>query len=164
MSNTTSIFALTPTEKATLRKQGVRLKDTGSFSAAELSEMLSVPISRGREIRALYEFQTVPSVGIRFAEDLVVMGYYSLADLAGKEGTELVHELELAKGYWQDPCVEDQCRLVVDFARTGDLTKRWWHFTEARKAYRAKAGYPADRPKKAWHETLNLYSKKAAIR
>jgi hypothetical protein len=46
--------------------------------------------------------------------------------------------------------VEDQFWLVVDYARQGNANKNWWDFTAARKAYRAKNGYPADRPVLAW--------------
>lgn len=61
-------------------------------------------------------------------------------------------EFELLKGYWIDPCVEDQFRLAVHYAETGDMTKKWWDFTEERKRFRQKNGYSPQRPQKAWHE------------
>ena len=43
------------------------------------------------------EFQTVTSVGIKFAEDLVFLGYYSLSDLKDKDGAKLTDEYEQKK-------------------------------------------------------------------
>jgi Pathogenicity locus len=102
----------------------------------------------------LAEFQTVPSVGIKFAEDLVFLGYYSLSELKNKDGAKLTDEYELKKGYCTDPCVEDQFRLVVNFANTKDPEKTWWDFTEERKKFRAENGYPKSRPQKSWFEIL----------
>ncbi len=116
--------------------------------------LLHVTIERAKEIYALAEFQTVPSVGIKFAEDLVFLGYYSLHQLKNKDGAKLTDEYEQKKGYWVDPCVEDQFRLVVNFANTKDKTKTWWDFTEERKKFRTENGYPKSRPQQALHETL----------
>ncbi len=113
---------------------------------------LGIPPQRAKVLHALAEFQIVSSVGIRFAEDLISLGYYSLKELKGKNGAKLVEAFERHKGYWIDPCVEDQFRLVVHVANTGDLSRSWWDFTEERKAYRLKKGYPANRPEKAWYE------------
>ena len=97
-------------------------------------------------------FQQIPSVGIKFAEDLIFLGYFSLEELTEQDGAKLVEEYERRKGFWIDSCVEDQFRLAVHYARNGDQGKTWWSFTDARKAYRAAHGYPADRPKLAWYE------------
>ncbi len=59
---------------------------------------------------------------------------------------------EKKKGYRTDPCVEDQFRLAVYFAKTKDYTKKWWNFTLERKQYREKFGYPKDRPELNWYE------------
>jgi len=79
------------------------------------------------------------------------MGFYSLRDLKDKDGARLVEAYEQKMGYWVDSCVEDQFRLAVDFARHHDKSKRWWDFTQERKTYRTRYGYPTDRPTKAWH-------------
>ncbi len=154
MSTPIGTYEVTPSEKATFRKNGVRLRDVGSYSVAELKAILNCPDTRAKEIFGIHEFPKVPSIGIRFAEDLVAMGYCSLNQLKTSSGPKLFHQLELLRGYWQDPCVEDQCRLVVYFASTGDGSKKWWDFTAERKEYRAKHGYLADRPQKAWFEML----------
>lgn len=104
------------------------------------------------ELHALVEFQLIPSIGVRFANDLISMGYYSLEELKEKDGASLLDEFELTRGYWIDPCVEDQFRLVVDFAKNGISKRYWWEYSDERKAFRTKYGYPANRPLKAWHE------------
>lgn len=155
MKNKTSPkLPLTDTEKASLRKHKIKLAHLLDYGVDELEVLLDIPTERAREIHALAEFQTVPSIGIKFAEDLVFLGYYSLAELKGKDGATLTDEFERKKGYWIDPCVEDQFRLVVHFANTNDASKMWWDFTPARKDYRTANGYPASRPKLAWHETV----------
>jgi hypothetical protein len=157
MAHSSSI--LTPKEKARLKANKVRLKDVSSYAVPELQQTLDVPLLRAREIAALYEFQAIPSVGIMFAKDLLSMGYYSLTELKHKTGPQLIHELELKTGVWQDPCVEDLCRLVVHYANYGDTGKQWWHFTAERKVYREKHGYLPDRPSKAWYELLGYPAK-----
>jgi len=155
MKNKTNIkLPLTNLEKANLKKNKVKIADLINFAADELEMLLQATPDRAKEIHALAQFQTVPSIGIKFAEDLVFLGYYSFVELKNKDGAELINDYEQKKGFWVDPCVEDQFRLVVNVASTGDLTKSWWNFTEERKKYRMENGYPANRPKHAWHETL----------
>jgi AraC-like DNA-binding protein len=104
------------------------------------------------EIKALAEFQSVPSIGPRFAHDLISLGYYSLNDLKKKDPTRLYSQLERNIGAWIDPCVEDQFRLVVHYSNHRNTNKNWWDFTEERKSFREKNGYANNRPKKAWYE------------
>jgi hypothetical protein len=150
---------LSDLEKAYLRKHKIKMANILDFPVDELEVILNISAERAKEIYALAEFQTVPSVGIKFAEDLVFLGYYSLNDLKDKNGAKLTDEFELKRGYWVDPCVEDQFRLVVNFANTNDTNKTWWNFTDERKKFRAENGYPASRPKKAWFETLGYAPK-----
>src|SRR5205085_6177637 len=96
--------------------------------------------------------QAVPSIGPRFAHDLVSLGYYSLKDLKKKNPAKLYHQLEKSIGAWIDPCVEDQFRLIVYYANHRQANKNWWDFTQERKRYRENNGYPRNRPTKAWHE------------
>lgn len=146
---------LTQIESANLRKNKVKILDILNYATDELEALLNVTSERAKTIFALAEFQTVPSIGIKFAEDLIFLGYYTLNDLKNKDGAKLTDEYEQKKGFWIDPCVEDQFRLVVNFANTKDQTKTWWNFTEERKKYRSESGYPINRPKKAWHETIS---------
>ncbi|RIW17407.1 Pathogenicity locus [Algoriphagus lacus] len=153
-SKTNIKLPLTEVEKANLRKHKIKIAKVLDFAADELEVLLNVTPERAKEIYALAEFQTVPSVGIKFAEDLVFLGYYSLNELKQKDGAKLTDEFEQKKGYWIDPCVEDQFRLIVNFANTNDTSKTWWDFTEERKKFRAENGYPKNRPQKAWFEAL----------
>jgi hypothetical protein len=145
---------LTDTEKAKLRKNKIKIANILDFATDELEALLNATTERAKEVYALAEFQSVPSIGIKFAEDLVFLGFYSLNELKDKDGAKLTDEYEQKKGFWTDPCVEDQFRLVVNYANTNDTKKMWWNFTEERKKYRFENGYPASRPKKAWHETI----------
>jgi hypothetical protein len=152
---------LTEIEKANLRKNKIKMADILDFAKDELEVILNTTAERVKEIYALAEFQSVPTVGIKFAEDLVFLGYHSLHDLKDKNGAVLTDEYELKKGYWVDPCVEDQFRLVINFANTNDTNQTWWNFTEERKRFRAENGYPNSRPQKAWFETLGNAPKDA---
>ena len=147
---------LTKPEKEQLKFSKIKMNDIPNYAIDELEVMLNVSFGRAREILALIEFQTIPSIGIKFAEDLIYVGYYSINELKDKDGAKLTEEFEQLKGYWIDPCVEDQFRLVVHYANTKDKIKKWWDFTEERKKFRLEKGYPANRPKKAWHETLKM--------
>jgi hypothetical protein len=146
---------LTDLEKSSLRKNKVKITNLLDYAPDELEVLLNTTPERAKEIYALAEFQTIPSIGIKLAEDLVFLGYFSLEELKDKDGAVLTNEYEKRKGFWIDPCVEDQFRLVVNFAKTHDTTKKWWNFTDERKKYRIEYGYPKDRPQKAWHETLD---------
>ena len=157
MKKSTIKLPLTQVEKQLLKHNKIKLSDITDYAVDELEVILGVSFERAREIYAFVEFQSIPSVGIRFAEDLVSLGYFSIDELKGKDGALLTNEFELLKGYWIDPCVEDQFRLVVYYANTKDSSKNWWDFTDERKKYRLENGYPANRPTKAWHETLNRF-------
>lgn len=145
---------LTDVEKANLRKHKIKMANILDFALDELEVLLNTTTDRAKEIYALAEFQSVPTIGIKFAEDLVFLGYYSLKELKQQDGAKLTDEYEYKKGFWVDPCVEDQFRLIVNFANTNDTQKTWWHFTEERKMFRTKNGYPKNRPQKAWYEAL----------
>jgi len=147
---------LSPEERKCLRKAKIKISGILDLAPDELEIVLDASPERVRTIFALAEFQTVPSIGVKFAEDLIFMGYFSLEELKGKDGAKLLEEYERKKGYWTDPCVEDQFRLIADFAKNPQINKNWWDYTEERKKYRLKHGYPTDRPKTAWHEVIPI--------
>ncbi len=149
---------LTDPERASLKRNKVKIAEVPEYTADELEVLLNASPARVKELLALAEFQTIASIGIKFAQDLVFIGFYSLAELKGREGSKLTDAYELRKGYRTDPCVEDQFRLVVHFAETRDSSRSWWHFTEERKKYRVENGYPSSRPLKAWHEEIGYKS------
>lgn len=160
MKNKTNIkLPLTDLEKASLRKNKIKMAAILDFSTDELEVLLNATSERAKEIYALAEFQTVPSVGVKFAEDLVFLGYYSLNELKHKDGAKLTDDYEQKKGFWVDPCVEDQFRLIVNFANTHDTKKTWWDFTEERKKFRTENGYPKSRPQQSWVEIVGYVKK-----
>ncbi|TAF26640.1 MAG: Pathogenicity locus, partial [Runella slithyformis] len=97
-SKTNIKLPLTDVEKANLRKNKIKITDILDFATDELEVLLNATTERVKEIYALAEFQTVPSIGIKFAEDLVFLGYYSLNELKNKDGAKLTDEYELKKG------------------------------------------------------------------
>jgi len=139
-------------ERQRLKQNGLKISDLVNYAPDELTELLATDSERAKELYAQISFQSIPSVGPKFAADLISLGYYTIDDLPDKKGADLLDELEIKQGFWTDPCVEDQFRLVVHYAQHRGSKKNWWDFTAERKAYRAKHGYPANRPVKAWHE------------
>jgi len=151
---------VTPSEVKKLRALKIKKSEMHLHKIAVLQKLLGTTKIRAMELFALSEFQSVPSIGIRFAHDLIGMGYYSLNDLKRKDGAKLTDEYERQKGVWVDPCVEDQFRLVVHYANHPNSKRNWWNFTPERKAFREKYGYPSTRPKKPWFETAQYQTEK----
>ena len=143
---------LTDQERSALRKQKIKKSDILNFTPMDLEQLLNVSETRAKELIALADFQRIPSIGIEFAKDLIFLEIFSVDALQDKDGASLTDAYEKKKGYQIDPCVEDQFRLAVHFSQHQDYTKRWWHFTEARKAYRQTFGSPDDRPSLNWNE------------
>jgi AraC-like DNA-binding protein len=152
MSDPANHLDITAGEGKRLRAANIRKKEIHLRSLKELQSVLQVSRIRAMELSALSEFQSLPSIGIRFAHDLISMGYYSLKQLKGKDGAKLTDQFEIQTGVWSDPCLEDQFRLIVHYAKHPDSHKNWWDFTKERKAFREKNGYPASRPNKPWFE------------
>lgn len=152
---------LTDNERARLRKGKVKISEILNYAVDELEALLDTTPLRARELYALAEFQTIPSIGIKFAEDLVFLGYYSIDELKDKDGAKLTDDYELKKGFWIDSCVEDQFRLAVNYANTQDTSRTWWSFTKERKAFRLANGYPANRPKTCWYDVFTANKKTA---
>jgi hypothetical protein len=140
-------------EKLILKKQGISQKMLRDYAPDEIATMLNASPERTKELAALAEFQSIPSLGVGFAKELISQGYYSLEQLKGKSAVELFDAYEKHSGCWADPCVEDSYRLLVHYMEHKDESKRWWDFTRERKAYRAEFGFQADRPVTAWYET-----------
>jgi hypothetical protein len=147
-------YGLTTAEKQLLKTKKVNQKMLQDYAPDEIAALLTACPERTREIHALSEFQSIPSLGIGFAKELMAQGYYALEQLKGKTAVELFDAYEQHCGAWADPCVEDSYRLLVHYMEHRDDSKRWWNFTAERKAYRGKFGFPADRPVKPWYELV----------
>lgn len=156
MNDSMNRLEIVISEKRKLRANKVKLSEIHLHSVENLRAILGVSKIRAMELKAISEFQTIPSIGIRFALDLISLGLYSIQELKGKDPAKLVDRLERQLGAWIDPCVEDQMRLCVRYAEHFDSRVNWWDFTKERKAFRQQYGYPANRPKTPWHQ-LEIY-------
>jgi hypothetical protein len=155
MNSKTNIkLNLTDAERKNLRRKKVKISELLDFAVDEVEVLLDVSSERAKEVYALADFQRIPSLGFRSAEDLIFLGFHSVEELKGKDGATLVEAFERKKGYWIDSCVEDVFRLAVHFAETEDYSKRWWDFTDERKKYRLENGYPDDRPTTCWYDVV----------
>ena len=151
-------YRLTQAEKQMLKTKKVSQKLLQNYAPDEIATLLEASTQRARELNALAEFQSIPSLGINFAEELISQGYYTLEQLKGRSAVELFDAFERHCGTWADPCVEDSYRLLVHYIENHDDSKRWWHFTAERRAYREKYGFPPHRPQKPWYQS-EKYSK-----
>jgi hypothetical protein len=152
-------YELTTVEKQILKIKKVNQKMLQDYAPDEIAALLAASPERTKEIHALAEFQSIPSLGIGFAKELMAQGYYALEQLKDKTAVELFDAYEQHCRAWADPCVEDSYRLLVHYIEHRDDSKRWWDFTAERKAYRKRFGFPAGRPVKPWYE-LEQYAKK----
>ncbi len=143
---------LSAEEKQNLRASKIRLQAIKDLDAAELAEILGSTPERAAHLRALAQFQSIPSIGPRIAERVAALGYGTLDELKPLDGPALLEQLENHYGFWEDPCLEDALWCMVHHANHPGSEKSWFDFTDARKAYRQAHGYPETRPKKAWHE------------
>ena len=153
---------LSDAERTRLRQHKIRKADLLRYTARELADRSGLSGDRCRELIGLATFQRAKSIGYGFASDLIYLGYYDLESLAAADPVELYATYERRKGYWVDPCVEDQFRKIVHFARTGDDSLSWFDFTAERKRYRAEHGYNADRPQTPWHEVVDIIRPRSA--
>lgn len=146
-------LSLTDKEKAKLRKAKVKIGEIHALSVTELSKILNISLEKAKEIKALAEFQTVPSIGSELAKKLVVyLNVYSLQEIRQEDGVQLFDKLEQRMGVWIDSCVEDQIRCMIHFANIPKSDKKGFDFTNERKDYRKTFGYPKDRPQRAWND------------
>ncbi|NHA03739.1 Pathogenicity locus [Mucilaginibacter sp. HC2] len=146
-------YRLTLAEKQILKAKKVSQKLLQDYAPDEIATLLEASVQRARELNALAEFQSIPLLGINFAEELISQGYYKLEQLKGRSAVELFNAFEQHCGTWADPCVEDSYRLLIHYIENRDDSKRWWDFTAERKAYREKYGFPANRPQKPWYQS-----------
>jgi hypothetical protein len=143
---------LTSEERLNLRTCKVKLKEIADMDTSQLSQCLKSSFERAKYLRALAQFQSVPSIGPKLAQWVTELGLYSLEEIKNEDGADLTNRLEELFGYWEDPCVEDSLRCMVHHANEPDSDKNWWNFTSERRRYREQYGYPATRPTVPWYE------------
>jgi hypothetical protein len=144
---------LTDAQRSILRKAKIKISDLNTYNSEQIALILNISDQQAKKLKGLAEFQTVPSIGLKLAEKLVYkLNLQSLEEIKDKNGALLFDELEKKLGVWTDSCVEDQLRCVIHYANNQQSSKKWFDFTEERKAFRKKVGFPENRPKKAWYE------------
>jgi len=80
-----------------LKKYEVQIANIPDYAVEELKILLSVPTQRGNELLALAEFLAIPSIGIRFAENVLFLVCHPLTVVRIKDGDELPNENEREK-------------------------------------------------------------------
>ena len=144
----TTKLPLTDDEKSKLRKAKIKMADLHTFTRDEIAQLLDVSDERATILKGLADFQSVPSIGDKLAGKLVhKLNVYSLEEIKDRDAASLFNKLEQINGALTDSCVEDQIRCVIHIANTPGSSKQWFDFTEERKAYREKYGFPDNSPR-----------------
>lgn len=152
LSSNPKLF-LTDDEKSKLRRAKVKIREIHTLNKEQIAQMLDISVERAKILKGLADFQSVPSIGSKLAEKLVFeLNIFSLSEIKEKDGPKLFDELEQKLGVWTDSCVEDQIRCVINFSNNPESSKQWFDFTNERRVYRDKIGFPKNRPIKAWYE------------
>jgi hypothetical protein len=77
-------YRLTLAEKQILKTKKVSQKVLQDYAPDEIASLLEASPQRARELNALTQFQSIPSLGINFAEELICQGYYTLCKINTK--------------------------------------------------------------------------------
>lgn len=128
---------LTAAEQRAFRKAGLKKSEIADMPPKLVAQLTGVPPQRCKELVALLQFERMDSVGPATAEDLVMLGYYSLESLRRQDPRRMYERLCRMAGARLDPCVEDVFRAVVAQARDPKLPaeqRNWWYWTARRKA------------------------------
>ena len=90
---------LTQDEKHLIKIKKISQKQLANYAIDEMITILNADVERAKILKALFEFQSISSIGIKFAKDLMLLGYYNLSSLKDKSGPELliVYEKHIAK-------------------------------------------------------------------
>ena len=103
------------------------------MKTARLKESQRVTPASPARNAVLKDFQTIPNVGPRTAEDLWQLGIRSTAELEGADPEKMYKRLGKLKGVRIDPCQLYVFRSVVYFAshktHKPDLLK-WWNWKD----------------------------------
>ena len=121
---------LTEAEKKKLRSNKFKISDLTTLAVDEIEVILEVSFARAREIHAFAEFQSIPSIGIRFAEDLIFLGYYTLEELKTRDAAELLDgvltryvETQIYRAVVENVACEMASKMVAMKAATDNAGK-----------------------------------------
>jgi len=77
-------------------------------------------------------FEDIPNIGPRMAEDFRMLGVKTPADLTNKNAYTLYKKICELTGTRHDPCVLDTYMAAVDFMN-GAPARPWFSYTKERK-------------------------------
>ncbi|WP_273128056.1 helix-hairpin-helix domain-containing protein [Bacillus weihaiensis] len=153
MKNKTPKLPLSQEQKSLLRKKKMKICDIHRLHIEEIQELFSLTIGEAKTLKGLASFQAIPSIGYELAYKMVhLLGFYRVDQLRMKKWADVFQQLEQTLGCRTDSCVEDQIICIIHHANNPDSEKVWYDFTQERKEYRMKHGYPDTRPTMSWYE------------
>ena len=82
------------------------------------------------------DLRQVPGIGAKKEQELMVMGYSSLADLKSADPDELYFRACANKGWQLDKCVLYAFRCAVAYANDpapDPAEYRWWYFCDSQE-------------------------------
>ncbi len=83
--------------------------------------------------KSIQEFQSLPGVGIRIAEDLWDMGYRQTSDLSSQNPEKMYEKLCILQETKVDRCMLYVFRCVVYFVREKNPNPellKWWNWSD----------------------------------
>lgn len=78
-------------------------------------------------------FQDIPNIGKAIEKNLILIGFKEPIELVNKDPYLMYQELCYVTQQKQDPCVLDIFISAVNYMQGGP-PKKWWEFTQERKA------------------------------
>jgi hypothetical protein len=103
---------------------------------------ISARTSGATQQTVLRDFQRIPGIGLRMADDLWLLGYRSVAELRGEEPEAMYQRLCDLSGEHMDRCVLYVFRCAIYFASNDahdpELLK-WWNWSDQRLGARIGA-------------------------
>lgn len=82
--------------------------------------------------RDVTEFELIPNIGPKIADQLRAIGLDKPMDLKGADPLKLYRQSIEKRGEFLDPCALDCYISAVDFMN-GNPPKEWWNYTRERK-------------------------------
>jgi len=65
------------------------------------------------------KLRTIPSVSVKCAKGLYLLGIREIDDLKGKDPNDLYAKLKERKDFFAEPCMQNMIKIAVGFANKG---------------------------------------------
>lgn len=95
---------------------------------------MSKSIASAQTTQAMAEFQQIPGVGPRMAQDLADLGYRGLNDLKHQDPEQMYQQLIALRGQHIDRCVLYVFRCCVYFVSQSEHDPellKWWNWKDS---------------------------------